>query len=292
MGRTFIQPSQTIRQPGIRPKLNPLKEVIRGKRLIVVDDLDRAGKHQRAPRGCSGRQGRSRSTAHRPPLRQWLCFTASISPRRPNLIANAAGRGRNARCRPQRHRCRQPRDTSSAGHDRRHRAAGQPPKAAHASTAITRSNCPAKRCSARTSSNTCWQPPRALTPICPLSKRMAAGCRFRPTTTTSRRCAGRRTRTRSRVRHVDGQLAARRVDVEDPQHQGLVPSLRPRGCTWDHCARKSPGRLVDPVDGAVLFVVRQRPGADYAENLTGVIVPARAAAGSDGQLFGDSPCPL
>ena len=33
VGRTFIQPSQTIRQLGIRLKLNPLKEVIRGKRL-------------------------------------------------------------------------------------------------------------------------------------------------------------------------------------------------------------------------------------------------------------------
>src|SRR3546814_10225232 len=38
VGRTFIQPSQTIRQLGIRLKLNPLKEVIRGKRLVVVDD--------------------------------------------------------------------------------------------------------------------------------------------------------------------------------------------------------------------------------------------------------------
>lgn len=38
IGRTFIQPSQTIRQLGIRIKLNPLKEVIGGKRLVVVDD--------------------------------------------------------------------------------------------------------------------------------------------------------------------------------------------------------------------------------------------------------------
>src|SRR6266536_2982065 len=36
VGRTFIQPSQTIRQLGIRLKLNPLRDVIRGKRLIVV----------------------------------------------------------------------------------------------------------------------------------------------------------------------------------------------------------------------------------------------------------------
>lgn len=38
IGRTFIQPSQTIRQLGIRLKLNPLKDAIAGKRLVVVDD--------------------------------------------------------------------------------------------------------------------------------------------------------------------------------------------------------------------------------------------------------------
>ncbi|HSK48476.1 MAG TPA: amidophosphoribosyltransferase [Coriobacteriia bacterium] len=38
VGRTFISPSQTIRQQGIRLKLNPLKSAIKGKRLIVVDD--------------------------------------------------------------------------------------------------------------------------------------------------------------------------------------------------------------------------------------------------------------
>ncbi|MCK6040317.1 amidophosphoribosyltransferase, partial [Klebsiella quasipneumoniae] len=38
VGRTFIQPSQTIRQLGIRLKLNPLREAIKGQRLVVVDD--------------------------------------------------------------------------------------------------------------------------------------------------------------------------------------------------------------------------------------------------------------
>ncbi len=36
--RTFIQPDQELRQRGIRMKLNPLNAVIRGKRLVVVDD--------------------------------------------------------------------------------------------------------------------------------------------------------------------------------------------------------------------------------------------------------------
>jgi amidophosphoribosyltransferase len=48
VGRTFIQPSQTIRQRGIRLKLNPLKEVIRGKRIVVVDDSIVRGNTQRA----------------------------------------------------------------------------------------------------------------------------------------------------------------------------------------------------------------------------------------------------
>ncbi|MDP9232929.1 MAG: amidophosphoribosyltransferase, partial [Actinomycetota bacterium] len=38
VGRTFIQPTQAMRQQGIRMKLNPLREVIAGRRVVVVDD--------------------------------------------------------------------------------------------------------------------------------------------------------------------------------------------------------------------------------------------------------------
>ena len=38
VGRSFIQPDQALRQHGIRLKFNPLPAVIRGKRLVVVDD--------------------------------------------------------------------------------------------------------------------------------------------------------------------------------------------------------------------------------------------------------------
>ena len=48
VGRTFISPSQTLRQLGIRLKLNPLREVIQGKRLVVVDDSIVRGNTQRA----------------------------------------------------------------------------------------------------------------------------------------------------------------------------------------------------------------------------------------------------
>jgi amidophosphoribosyltransferase len=48
VGRTFIQPSQTIRQRGVRLKYNPLRDVIAGKRLVVVDDSIVRGTTQRA----------------------------------------------------------------------------------------------------------------------------------------------------------------------------------------------------------------------------------------------------
>ena len=38
VGRTFIQPTPSLRELGIRLKLNPLRDVIDGKRLVVVDD--------------------------------------------------------------------------------------------------------------------------------------------------------------------------------------------------------------------------------------------------------------
>ncbi|OLP15749.1 amidophosphoribosyltransferase [Leptolyngbya sp. 'hensonii'] len=38
VGRTFIQPTQAMRESGIRMKLNPLRDVLVGKRVIIVDD--------------------------------------------------------------------------------------------------------------------------------------------------------------------------------------------------------------------------------------------------------------
>lgn len=38
VGRTFIQPTQHMREVGIRMKLNPLRDVLKGKRVVIVDD--------------------------------------------------------------------------------------------------------------------------------------------------------------------------------------------------------------------------------------------------------------
>ncbi len=38
VGRTFIQPSQTMRDFSVRVKLNPVREILKGKRVVVVED--------------------------------------------------------------------------------------------------------------------------------------------------------------------------------------------------------------------------------------------------------------
>ena len=75
VGRTFIQPSQTIRQLGIRLKLNPLKEVIAGKRLVVVDDSIVRGNTQRALVRMLREAGASQVHVRisSPPV-EWPCF--------------------------------------------------------------------------------------------------------------------------------------------------------------------------------------------------------------------------
>src|SRR5690606_18265670 len=48
VGRTFIQPSQTLRKLGIRLKYNPLRGVVEGKRVVMVDDSIVRGNTQEA----------------------------------------------------------------------------------------------------------------------------------------------------------------------------------------------------------------------------------------------------
>ncbi|MFF7330681.1 amidophosphoribosyltransferase [Streptomyces sp. NPDC090306] len=89
VGRTFIQPSQTIRQLGIRLKLNPLKEVIRGKKLVVVDDSIVRGNTQRALvrmlREAGAAEVHIRISS--PPVK-WPCFFGIDFATRAELIAN------------------------------------------------------------------------------------------------------------------------------------------------------------------------------------------------------------
>ena len=89
MGRTFIQPSQTIRQLGIRLKLNPLRDVLRGKRIVVVDDSIVRGNTQRALvrmlRESGALEVHVRISS--PPVK-WPCFYGIDFASRAELIAN------------------------------------------------------------------------------------------------------------------------------------------------------------------------------------------------------------
>ena len=89
VGRTFIQPSQTIRQLGIRLKLNPLKDVIRGKRLVVVDDSIVRGNTQRALVRMLRESGALEVHVRiaSPPVR-WPCFYGIDFASRAELVAN------------------------------------------------------------------------------------------------------------------------------------------------------------------------------------------------------------
>lgn len=89
VGRTFIQPSQTLRQLGIRLKLNPLRDVIAGKRLVVVDDSIVRGNTQRALvrmlREFGAAEVHVRISS--PPVK-WPCFYGIDFASRAELIAN------------------------------------------------------------------------------------------------------------------------------------------------------------------------------------------------------------
>ncbi|OYO17842.1 amidophosphoribosyltransferase [Enemella evansiae] len=88
VGRTFIQPSQTIRQLGIRLKLNPLRDVVEGKRLVVVDDTIVRGNTQRQVvamlRQAGAKEVHVRISA--PPV-QWPCFYGIDFASRAELLA-------------------------------------------------------------------------------------------------------------------------------------------------------------------------------------------------------------
>jgi amidophosphoribosyltransferase len=89
VGRTFIQPSQTLRQLGIRLKLNALEHMVRGKRVVVVDDSIVRGNTQRAQvrmlREAGALEVHVRISS--PPVK-WPCFYGIDFATRAELIAN------------------------------------------------------------------------------------------------------------------------------------------------------------------------------------------------------------
>jgi amidophosphoribosyltransferase len=88
VGRTFIQPSQTIRERGIKLKLNPLRDAIADRRLVVVDDTIVRGTTQRALVAMLREAGASEVHVRvaAPPV-AWPCFYGIDFATRAELIA-------------------------------------------------------------------------------------------------------------------------------------------------------------------------------------------------------------
>jgi amidophosphoribosyltransferase len=88
VGRTFIQPQQSIRHFGVKVKLNPVRSIIEGKRVVLVDDSIVRGttsrKIVRMVRSAGAREVHMRISC--PPTVS-PCFYGVDTPRRSELIA-------------------------------------------------------------------------------------------------------------------------------------------------------------------------------------------------------------
>jgi amidophosphoribosyltransferase len=88
VGRTFIQPQQSIRHFGVRVKLNPVRSILEGRRVVLVDDSIVRGttsrKIVRMVRSAGAREVHMRISC--PPTIS-PCFYGVDTPRRSELIA-------------------------------------------------------------------------------------------------------------------------------------------------------------------------------------------------------------
>lgn len=88
IGRTFIEPEQSIRHFGVKLKLNPVREVLAGKRVILVDDSIMRGttsmKIVKMVRAAGAKEVHLRISA---PPTKWPCFYGIDIPTREELIA-------------------------------------------------------------------------------------------------------------------------------------------------------------------------------------------------------------
>ena len=89
VGRTFIEPQQSIRHFGVRLKLNPVRAALDGRRVVVVDDSIVRGTTSRKIvtmlRAAGAREVHMRISS--PPTR-WPCYYGIDTPTREELIAS------------------------------------------------------------------------------------------------------------------------------------------------------------------------------------------------------------
>ncbi|HWM89462.1 MAG TPA: amidophosphoribosyltransferase [Thermoanaerobaculia bacterium] len=88
VGRTFIEPKQSIRNFGVKIKLNPVRDLLEGKRVVLVDDSIVRGTTSRKIVGMI-REGGAAEVHLRisAPPTQWPCHYGIDTPTREELIA-------------------------------------------------------------------------------------------------------------------------------------------------------------------------------------------------------------
>jgi amidophosphoribosyltransferase len=90
VGRTFIEPQQSIRHFGVKIKLNPVREVLEGKRVVVVDDSIVRGTTSRKivkmVRNAGAREVHMRISS---PPTSYPCYYGIDTPTRKELISSS-----------------------------------------------------------------------------------------------------------------------------------------------------------------------------------------------------------
>jgi amidophosphoribosyltransferase len=89
VGRTFIEPSQQIRNFGVRVKLNPAKEVLSGRRIALIDDsIVRGTTSKKIVQMCRGAGAKEIHVRVSCPPTIGPCYYGIDTPRREELIAS------------------------------------------------------------------------------------------------------------------------------------------------------------------------------------------------------------
>jgi amidophosphoribosyltransferase len=90
IGRTFIEPRQAIRDFGVKIKLNPVREIVGGKRIVLIDDSIVRGttsrKIVRMLKQAGAKEVHMRISS---PPTKWPCYYGIDTPERRDLIASA-----------------------------------------------------------------------------------------------------------------------------------------------------------------------------------------------------------
>jgi glutamine phosphoribosylpyrophosphate amidotransferase len=88
VGRTFIEPSQAIRDFGVKLKLNPVRHLLEGKRVILVDDsIVRGTTSRRSSAWCGSAGAREVHMRISCPPTISPCFYGVDTPNKSELIA-------------------------------------------------------------------------------------------------------------------------------------------------------------------------------------------------------------